>query len=918
MNSIPSLPSPSWPKMPSILSRATLAASLAALAFSHSANAADVIIWNFATATPSSAPVANLTVSALSRGNNNPENGSNTLFNATSVSNYTGASGSTNAGAAARAGVLSIAIDGSAYFEFSLTPQNGASVTITEFKFGSRSTGTGPTTYSIRSSADGYGANIATGTTLANSAWALNTNSSLSVNLTTARTFRIYGHGGGGSPSTNTSNWRIDDLAVAVTVTGGATESLTLSLAPSTLVETGSPSVSTATVTRTGSTASALTVNIAVSDATVATAPLSVVIPATSASTTFQVAAFDDSIADGDQTANVTVSAASFVSDTKVITVQNDGDTPPLVINEVMAAPTVDTSGDGVFEANQDEFVELVNKTIANLDISGWTVADNAQVRFTFPASTILLPGQAVVVFGGGTGAPTIFNALAFRIGGSGLGLNNTGGDSVTIRDNSNILVTSMSFGATQAASFNLSPEATFGSPYVVHTAVTNAVGNFSPGRKADTTEFISLSPLTLTLLPASITEFGGVTTSTGTVTRPGPTTTALTVSISSSNINKATVAATTVEIPIGSSSADFTITSVDNIEPDGSINVSIFAAAIGFSGASATLTVVSDADSIPPSTLAPGAIAFTGFNADATDDFAFVALVAIPAGTKIRFTDNEWNGEPLATTGIFNTGEGFMEWTAVETLAAGTVVEVANASDVATVFASSGTVAGTVNFNATDETCYAYQGTQLRASGFLAVVATHTGDSIVGTGLTSGTTAIYLQADADIAAYIGSRSSQSTFAGYLTLIADTEPNWIYQDTGLDDSNDGIAPDIGTLGFDKTAFTLTSGGNTYAAWATANATTGALATADHDNDGTPNGVEYFMGATGSTFTPNPSLGALNKIIWPKSPTFVGSFTVQTSPNLVTWTDEASTVVGNTVEYTLTGPGPKFVRMKVVP
>jgi hypothetical protein len=33
---------------------------------------------------------------------------------------------------------------------------------------------------------------------------------------------------------------------------------------------------------------------------------------------------------------------------------------------------------------------------------------------------------------------------------------------------------------------------------------------------------------------------------------------------------------------------------------------------------------------------LAPGSIAFTGFNADSNDSLAFVALVAIPGGTTI------------------------------------------------------------------------------------------------------------------------------------------------------------------------------------------------------------------------------------------------------------------------------------------
>jgi hypothetical protein len=73
-----------------------------------------------------------------------------------------------------------------------------------------------------------------------------------------------------------------------------------------------------------------------------------------------------------------------------------------------------------------------------------------------------------------------------------------------------------------------------------------------------------------------------------------------------------------------------------------------------------------------------------------------------------------------------------------------------------------------------------------------------------------------------------------------------------------------------------------------------------------------------MGATGSTFTANP--GIVNgKITWPKDPAFSGTYSVQTSPDLVIWTNVSSTVVGNTVEYVVpTGQGKEFVRLNVTP
>ena len=105
----------------------------------------------------------------------------------------------------------------------------------------------------------------------------------------------------------------------------------------------------------------------------------------------------------------------------------------------------------------------------------------------------------------------------------------------------------------------------------------------------------------------------------------------------------------------------------------------------------------------------------------------------------------------------------------------------------------------------------------------------------------------------------------------------------------------------------------------YAAWATANAG-GAAFNADSDSDGMSNGLEYFMGATGSSFTPNPQ--PVDRVItWPHDITATGvSFKVLRSPDLVTWTDDtaaADITDPAAVKYTLpTGQGVIFVRLEV--
>ena len=74
-----------------------------------------------------------------------------------------------------------------------------------------------------------------------------------------------------------------------------------------------------------------------------------------------------------------------------------------------------------------------------------------------------------------------------------------------------------------------------------------------------------------------------------------------------------------------------------------------------------------------------PMSIAINGYNDNTTpDDFTFVALSKIPAGTTIYFTDNGWTGTGFrgvsATSAKGN--EDVCRWVAVNTIAAGTVIK--------------------------------------------------------------------------------------------------------------------------------------------------------------------------------------------------------------------------------------------------
>ncbi len=166
-----------------------------------------------------------------------------------------------------------------------------------------------------------------------------------------------------------------------------------------------------------------------------------------------------------------------------------------LVLNEILADPPLDISGDangdGVRDGVEDEFVEFVNETGAYLDIAGWMVFDSSGMRHAFPSGTILAPGECVVVFGGGT--PDPFGTPAGSFGGaivqtassgSGLSLNNSG-DSIIVNDGfSDVLTVTYGAEGGNDQSLVLDPEVT-GTGYIQHTAAPASIGDFSPGLTA-------------------------------------------------------------------------------------------------------------------------------------------------------------------------------------------------------------------------------------------------------------------------------------------------------------------------------------------------------------------------------------------------------------------------------------------------
>lgn len=173
---------------------------------------------------------------------------------------------------------------------------------------------------------------------------------------------------------------------------------------------------------------------------------------------------------------------------------------PALVINEILADPdtfTGDANGDLVVDAQDDEFIEIVNATGATVDLSGWRLEDRFYLRHIFPSGTLLADGCAVVVFGGGKPTGIFGGSVVQTASTGGLYLNNDE-ESVTLFDTDRTPVAAYAYGleADNNQSLTRNPDITGPEPLEQHATIPASNGAaFSPGVRLDGTPFSGCNP---------------------------------------------------------------------------------------------------------------------------------------------------------------------------------------------------------------------------------------------------------------------------------------------------------------------------------------------------------------------------------------------------------------------------------------
>jgi hypothetical protein len=137
-------------------------------------------------------------------------------------------------------------------------------------------------------------------------------------------------------------------------------------------------------------------------------------------------------------------------------------------------------------------------------------------------------------------------------------------------------------------------------------------------------------------------------------------------------------------------------------------------------------------------SSLKVGDISFKSMKSANSDGFSIITSVNLLPGTKIYFTDSEWNGNH------FGSDESNVLWeTGNDTISANSVINFINLNNIP--FVSIGNVYGSMRISKKKDAIFAYTGYERMPIKILAACANDElgFGTLINTNLTKGTTAI-------------------------------------------------------------------------------------------------------------------------------------------------------------------------------
>lgn len=227
-------------------------------------------------------------------------------------------------------------------------------------------------------------------------------------------------------------------------------------------------------------------------------------IPVGETTGTLELEALQDTIEEGNETIIISiesVSGAGEDGDQELTLTLEDDDVPlqaAIIVNEMLYDPwnnglDGDANGDGQYAQNEDEFIEFINLSSQPFDMSGWEIFDTENLapgtpNHKIPDGTIIQPGKAFVVFGGGTPTGTFGGATVQTSTFGDLNLNNAG-DEMTLKDkDGNVILTFdiEPLSNNPNESYTRNPDIT--GEFEQHGDNTTRL--FSPGTKIDGTPF--------------------------------------------------------------------------------------------------------------------------------------------------------------------------------------------------------------------------------------------------------------------------------------------------------------------------------------------------------------------------------------------------------------------------------------------